>query len=87
MPRMTPGITSGVSMSTDSSCLPGNSHRSIRKELAVPTMTDSVVTQKATITLVQMLPSSSASRNRPTRPAASLPRNQSSVKPRHGGAG
>ena len=55
MPRITPGITSGVSISSDSAALPGNRARSIRKALAVPTTTDSAVTTSATITLVQML--------------------------------
>ena len=87
MPRITPGITSGISMRIDSACLPGKRQRSIRNAFAVPTVTDKAVTQVATTTLVQMLPSSSLSRNRPTLPAAALPRNQSSVKPRHGGAG
>ena len=87
MPRITPGMTSGVSMSTASAPLPGKRARSIRKALAVPTATDSAVTHSATSVLVQMLPSSSVSWNRPTRPVASLPTNQSRVKPCHGGAG
>jgi hypothetical protein len=40
--------------------------RSSRNALLVPTSTDSTVTQHATMQLVQMLPSSSASRNSPT---------------------
>ena len=80
-------MTSGVSMSIDRAPLPGNCARSIAKAFAVPTATDKPVTHKATTLLVQMLPSSSESRNSPMRPAASLPRNQSRVNPCHGGAG
>ena len=87
MPRITPGITSGASISSDSADLPRKRARSSRKALAVPTATDSTVTQPATTTLVQMLVSSGASAKSPTRPRAASPTNQSSVKPRHGGAG
>ena len=87
MPRMTPGMTSGVSMSTDRACLPGNRKRSMRNALAVPTARERAVTQLATTTLVQMLPSNSESWKSPTRPEDWLPTNQSNVKPRQGGAG
>jgi hypothetical protein len=86
MPRITPGITSGASISIDSACLPGKRARSIKKALVVPTSTASSVTQAATTTLVQRLASMGPSENRPVRPAL-LPKNQSSVKPRQGGAG
>src|SRR6266478_1193833 len=59
----------------------------MRNALAAPTATDRAVTQLATMMLVQILPSSSVSWNRPSRPEDSFPRNQSSVKPRQGGAG
>src|ERR1700730_4209894 len=59
----------------------------MRKALAVPTVTDRIVTHTATMTLVQMLPSNAVSWNSPTRPVAALPVNQSSVNPRQGGAG
>jgi hypothetical protein len=61
--------------------------RSIKNELAVPTSTDSNVTQLATTTLVQMLPSMAVSANSPRRVASAPPKNQSSVKPRQGRAG
>ena len=80
-------MTSGASIITDSACLPQNRPRSIRKALVVPIATDSAVTAQATSKLVQMLASSSSSPNRPVRPLASLPKNQSSVKPCQGGAG
>ena len=84
---MTPGITSGASINSDSICLPAKFLRSIRKALQMPIRTESTVTHAATTKLVQMLPSRSASLNRPTRPDPAFPRNQSQVKPRHGGAG
>ncbi len=84
---MTPGITSGASIKIDKVCLPRKRPRSMRNALVVPTSADSAVTQMATMQLVQMLPSNSPSANRPVRPSAALPRNQSSVKPRQGGAG
>ncbi len=84
---MTPGITSGASINTDSVCLPRNRPRSSRKALLVPISADSNVTHVATMQLVHKLPSNSPSANSPVRPAAALPTNQSSVKPRHGGAG
>ena len=46
-----------------------------------------MVTQMATTRLVQILPSSSVSWNKPNRPEPPPPRNQSSVNPRQGGAG
>ena len=52
MPRITPGITSGASISSDSADLPRKSTRSSRNAFAVPTATDSTVTQHATSTLV-----------------------------------
>jgi len=87
MPRITPGITSGASISSDKACLPRNCVRSMRKALAVPTPTVSTVTQQATTTLVHRLPSRAVSANRPRRALCALPTNQSSVKPRQGGAG
>ena len=86
MPRITPGITSGASMSSDSADLPRKSTRSSRNAFAVPTSTESTVTALATHTLVAMLFSSGASAKSPVRPVPP-PTNQSSVKPRHGGAG
>ena len=79
-------MTSGASMSSDSADLPRNCARSSRNAFAVPTATDSSVTQAATMTLVPMLFISGASAKSPMRPVL-LPTNQSSVKPRHGGAG
>ena len=87
MPRMTPGITSGTSINSESAPCPGNLARSIRNAFAVPTTSDRAVTQQATTKLVQMLVSRSASLNSPVLPLCSLPRNQSSVKPCQGGAG
>ena len=85
IPRITPGITSGVSINSDNADLPRNRARSSSHALTVPTATDSIVTQAATIALVPMLFSSGASENSPVRPGP--PKNQSSVKPRQGGAG
>ena len=85
MPRITPGITSGASMSSDSADLPRKSTRSSRNAFAVPTATDSTVTALATQTDVTMLFRSGASAKSPVRPCP--PTNQSSVNPRHGGAG
>ncbi len=87
MPRITPGITSGASISSDSADLPRNRARSSRNALAVPTTTDSSVTHAATITLVPTLFSSGAVGEKPGATAPPPPRNQSSVTPRHGGAG
>ena len=87
IPKMTPGITSGASIMIDRNCLPRNRPRSIRNALVVPTIADSAVTHRATMQLVHMLPSNSLSAKSPMRPDAGLPRNQSRVKPRQGGAG
>ena len=59
MPRITPGITNGASITTDNACLPGKRPRSSRNALVVPTPTDSAVTQAATMQLVPMLASNS----------------------------
>ena len=77
MPRITPGITSGASISSDSADLPRNCARSSRNAFAVPTTTDSSVTHSATMTLVPTLRSSgcvgeesgAAVRRRRTSPA------------------
>src|SRR5450631_1371934 len=87
IPRITPGMTSGASISTDNACLPGKRPRSSRNALAVPSSTDRSVTQRATMQLVKILPMSSESANNPVRPFDEFPKNQSSVKPRQGGAG
>ena len=87
MPRITPGITSGASIISETAALPRNATRSRRNALAVPTATDSTVTQQATSTLVATLFSKGPSAKSPTRLFAPPPRNQSSVNPRHGGAG
>ena len=63
-------MTSGASISSDSADLPRNRARSSRKALAVPTATDSSVTQAATITLVPTLLSSGPSAKSPVRPPA-----------------
>ena len=68
MPRITPGMTSGVNARTDSADLPRKRARSSRKALTVPTRTDSSVTQMATITLVAMLLMSGVSMKSPTCP-------------------
>ena len=86
MPRITPGITSGASISSDSADLPWNRVRSSRNAFAVPTTTARSVTHAATMMLVPMLFSNGPSAKSPTRRTPS-PRNQSNVKPRHGGAG
>ena len=79
MPRITPGITSGASIASDSAALPRKVARSSRNALTVPTATASSVTQPATTTLVQIDDSSARSAKRPMRPRAASPRNQSSV--------
>ena len=86
MPRITPGITSGASISIDSAVLPRNRARSRRNALAAPNAIDSAVTQHATMALIPTLLSSGASPNSPIRPPL-LPTNQFKVNPRHGGAG
>src|SRR5947207_1370798 len=80
------GESEPTSISSDSAALPRNRARSSRKAFAVPTNTDSMVTHAATITLVPTLLTSGPSAKSPVRPLPP-PRNQSSVKPRHGGAG
>ena len=87
MPKITPGITRGASISSDKAVLPRNWVRSIKKALAVPISTASTVTHIATTALVHRLPSKARSANRPRRPVPAWPKNQSSVKPRQGGAG
>ncbi|MCY1374957.1 hypothetical protein D9M69_623340 [compost metagenome] len=86
MPRITPGITSGSMLSNAIMFLPGNSKRSSRNALQVPTPTESSVTHSATQALTPMLCSSSASCSRPVR-ASLFAVNQSSVKPIQGGVG
>ena len=61
MPRMTPGMTSGVNARTESADFPGKLARSSRNAFAVPTTIDSNVTHVATIALVPMLLTSGAS--------------------------
>ena len=84
---MTPGMTSGANIKMDRACLPKKRQRSMRNALQVPISTDSSVTQNATMQLVPMLRNKSPSPNSPIRPSGALPENQSSVKPRQGGAG
>ena len=87
MPRITPGITSGASISSDSADLPRKS-RALEQERVRRADGDRqhASPQLATHTLVTMLFMSGASAKSPVRPFAP-PTNQSSVKPRHGGAG
>ena len=80
-------MTNGASIRIDNACLPRKRPRSMRNALTVPTRADSAVTHAATMQLVRRLPSNSPSAKSPVRPSLSLPRNQSSVKPRQGGAG
>ena len=87
MPRITPGITSGASISSDSADLPRKVARSSRNAFAVPTATDSTVTQQATTTLVDDALQQRRVGEEPGAALAPPPTNQSSVKPRHGGAG
>ncbi len=86
IPRITPGITRGASIIRYRACLPGKRTRSIKKAFTVPTSSDATVTHKATLVLVQMLPSNGRSPNKPTRCGVLL-QNQSRVKPFQGGAG
>ena len=87
MPRITPGITSGASISSDSADLPRKRARSSRNALAVPTATDSSVTHAGDDHARPRALQQRRVGEEPDASARSPPRNQSSVKPRHGGAG
>ena len=87
MPRITPGITSGASISSDSADLPRKSARSSRNAFAVPTATDSTRHPARDDHAGADALQQRRVGEEPGAPARAPPTNQSSVKPRHGGAG